>query len=547
MDDLKLLNEYVQTGSESAFAQLVNRYSGMVYGVCLRQLKDAALAEDATQAVFLILASKAGELRTNVVVGGWLFQTAKFAASNAFKLEARRKRTEREAVAFKNEKLSDEKTRDALTAAILDETLLRLNADERNVLILRYYRGLELQDIGAALSISADAAEKRVARALEKLKTLFFKEGFVCSLPAIAGVLAANAKVAPPAELALRLARDCALGLHAAGSGAAIAKGTLATMNGFKLKAAIAAISAALLLAGSVGYLGYAAGRSRTPVPGPAAEQPVKAPAPVRVDQADSAAETLFTARVEYARRVLLDEFRQHILEETKAERDRAEAMEKAGQVTRIDVSNAEIGYKTAQLEKMQAARRLADAKSELEARSPNDPLLTHPPAALGADDDLETDEDKRTVTQLEQKDGKVVRKRIVFKPEDLNQAITAALHRRPEAELAEVAELRKRILRSVVELREREAALLLEAQRLHVAISAVKADKISFERGGVTSVELQHAIAEKMKDEGEFVNKRADYLLQLGQLYVILGRDPSTIKLEEEPALDSKVGAPNF
>ena len=60
MDDLKLLKEYATRNSQEAFATLVQRHIGMVYSAALRQLRDPHLAEEISQAVFIILAKKAG-------------------------------------------------------------------------------------------------------------------------------------------------------------------------------------------------------------------------------------------------------------------------------------------------------------------------------------------------------------------------------------------------------------------------------------------------------------------------------------------------------
>jgi DNA-directed RNA polymerase specialized sigma24 family protein len=81
--DWPLLRDYLENGSEPAFEALVLRHLDMVYSAALRQVRDAHLAEDVTQAVFVLLARKAPRLSSGVIIGGWLHQTACFVAKRA--------------------------------------------------------------------------------------------------------------------------------------------------------------------------------------------------------------------------------------------------------------------------------------------------------------------------------------------------------------------------------------------------------------------------------------------------------------------------------
>lgn len=530
MDDLQLLDDYARTGSESAFTQVVSRHCNMVYGVCLRQLNDAALAEDTTQAVFLILATKAGKLK-DVVVPGWLFQTAKFASANALKLESRRKRAELAAMDYRNQKSSDDKMRDALTAAILDETLMRMSDAERNVLVLRFYRGMDLKEIGMELRISTEAAEKRVSRALERVKKLFFKEGLVCSLPALAGVLASNAAQVAPAALTNTVAQLCTAGIPAAGAsaGAAIAKGTIQAMNGFKLKLGAAAIAAALMIGATAGTIGYTAGATKreaesAPTPVPTRDAPVVA--------GHESQPTLLAARLEFERRLLLDAINRKALADAKSFRDRTNDREKAGQVTRVDVSNAEIAVRSQELAQLQGGRLLDEARSALaDLTGGKDPVLNHKAVLFGDNQDLQSDEKNGVVELVDTKDGKVSQSQNVFKAERITEADLAdAMQRKPEAERGAA---RRQLEKGIAILKEKEIALMLEAQRFHFAAQSDAGARVSFERGLVSSSEVVSASECKLKAQAEFVCKRGEYLLQLGDVYSLLGKDPTSITVE--------------
>ena len=89
-DDMELVRQYARCKSEEAFATLVSRHVNLVYSVAFRQVRDAHLAEEVAQTVFIILARKAGSLGATTVVSGWLCRTARYASAKALTMQRRR-------------------------------------------------------------------------------------------------------------------------------------------------------------------------------------------------------------------------------------------------------------------------------------------------------------------------------------------------------------------------------------------------------------------------------------------------------------------------
>ena len=249
-DDMALVREYARGNSEEAFATLVSRHVNLVYSVALRLVRDPHLAEEITQAVFIILARKAGSLGPKTILSGWLCRTARYASADALKNQRRRERREQEA--YMQSILNDTESSNAWMqiAPLLDTAMAQLGDRDHNAVVLRFFEGRNFKDVSAALGTSEDGAKMRVNRALEKLRKFFTKRGVTLSAALIAGAVSANSVQAAPAGLIISSV-SAAKGSAAAASTLTLVKGALKLMAWTKAKTAIIATAGVILATGT--------------------------------------------------------------------------------------------------------------------------------------------------------------------------------------------------------------------------------------------------------------------------------------------------------
>jgi len=258
MDDMALLREYAIHDSEAAFETLVSRRVNFVYSAALRQVRNPDLAQEVTQAVFIILARKAGKIPDQAILTGWLFKTTRFAALAQVRAARRRQRQENEV------QMQAELQRAIPSAAdetweqmspLLDEALAALGDTDRQAVLLRFFENKSLAEIGNILGAGEDTARKRVSRALEKLHRFFNRRGVSLTTAILAGTISANSIQAAPAVLAKSVAAlALAKGATAGASTLPLVQGALKIMAWTKAKTALAA-SVSLLLTGGTATL----------------------------------------------------------------------------------------------------------------------------------------------------------------------------------------------------------------------------------------------------------------------------------------------------
>jgi RNA polymerase sigma factor (sigma-70 family) len=248
LDDSVLLKEYVEHGSEEAFATLVARHVNKVYSIALRHTRNAHQAEEITQAVFVMLAKKSRQLGKRVILSGWLCRTAQLSAVTFVRSEIRRTRREQEAH-MQNSLNERESEVWPQIAPVLDSAMAGLSEADHDAVALRFFDGKSMKEIGAALGASEDAVKMRVNRAVEKLRIFFTRRGIVCSAAALTAAISANSVHAAPIGLAVTISTVAA---HAGISLTATATVTKAIAMAVTPKGLIAGIAAVVLTA-SVG------------------------------------------------------------------------------------------------------------------------------------------------------------------------------------------------------------------------------------------------------------------------------------------------------
>ena len=206
--DARLLRDYAEHGTEAAFREIVARHTDLVYSSALRQVNSSALACDLAQTVFTDLARKARSISTGFSsegsLAGWLCRSTRYAVLNHWRDDRRRTTHERQAM---EQLLTDtEPAPDwEVIRPLLDEALDELDDADREVIVLRYFKNQDFRTVGLALGVSDDTAQKRVSRAVERLREFFAKRKVSIGAGGLVTLISANAIQAAPVGLAATL------------------------------------------------------------------------------------------------------------------------------------------------------------------------------------------------------------------------------------------------------------------------------------------------------------------------------------------------------
>ncbi len=259
-NDLDLLGQFAREQSQDAFTELVNRHLGLVYSAALRQVRAPHLAEDIAQSVFTNLARHAAKLSPDTNLTAWLYRATRNAAIDVIRSEARRQAREQLSLQMSAMNDNDSPAAWSHIEPLLDEAMDALDEADRTAILMRYFEKKSLSEVGAALGASEDAAQKRVSRAVERLREFLAKRKVAVGAAGLVALLSTNAVQALPAAFATTVA-----------TGAVLASATLSTSSAATTTIAIAMTTAqkvlvTVLITGAVAagvYEGLQASRYR--------------------------------------------------------------------------------------------------------------------------------------------------------------------------------------------------------------------------------------------------------------------------------------------
>lgn len=209
MNDEELLQRYAREGSQEAFAEIVGRHVSMVHSAALRQVRSHAWAADVTQSVFVALASSASTMNPGAPLVAWLYTVTRRKSVDLLRRESRRRAHEGAAAALAAIDIAPNSWE--RIAGTLDEAMHALRAGDRHLLLLRYFENWSLEQIGAACAISEPAAEKRLERALDRLRASLSRRGVRLASAALGNQIAARAVESAPAGLAVKTLAEAAI------------------------------------------------------------------------------------------------------------------------------------------------------------------------------------------------------------------------------------------------------------------------------------------------------------------------------------------------
>jgi RNA polymerase sigma factor (sigma-70 family) len=240
-----LLKRFTGTGDAEAFAEIIRRHAGLVYGAALRILADVDRASDVAQETFLQLTKDAAGVTGSLP--GWLHRVATHKAIDQRRRDASRRHREKEYVA--HEKPSHELMEWKDISPYVDVGLRELDPALRQVLILHFLEGHTTREIAAVQGTSQATISRRIGAGVEQLRARLRRHGVLVAVGALSTLLGDNAVQAAPLPLLMELGKMAMVGGAAVGTAEAgwglhsLTTGVLAA-----IKTKVAAVAAVAVL-----------------------------------------------------------------------------------------------------------------------------------------------------------------------------------------------------------------------------------------------------------------------------------------------------------
>ena len=244
VNDHDLLRQFAEDQSQDAFTALVRRHVDLVYSAALRQVRSPDLAGEVTQSVFGDLARNADKLRPGTILTAWLYQVTRRTAIDVVRREARRQARERLVAEMTAMNATPSVNDWTQIEPMLDEAMDALDETDRAAVLLRFFENKSLREVGASLGTSGDAAQKRVTRAVDRLREFFARRGVAVGAGGLIAVISANAVQAAPAALAATVsavAATAATVIHSSTAILATKEIAMITLNKIVVTASLAA------------------------------------------------------------------------------------------------------------------------------------------------------------------------------------------------------------------------------------------------------------------------------------------------------------------
>ena len=257
--DLDLLRQYAGGNSQDAFGEIVRRHLDLVYSAALRLVRSPQLAEEVAQSVFADLACNAGKISGAGVppvssLTPWLYKVTRRTAIDAIRKESRHQLREQIAVEMNNMNAIANSGTGVLPVwseiePLLDDAMAALDETDRIAILLRYFENKNLREVGEALGTNDDAAQKRVSRAVERLREFFSKRNVTIGVSGLATLISANAVQSAPVGLAAVISAAALAGTAVQTSTVIAATKTIAMTT---LQKAFITVTVAVLAGGGI-------------------------------------------------------------------------------------------------------------------------------------------------------------------------------------------------------------------------------------------------------------------------------------------------------